>query len=66
MKSFLIKILVFCCLFLLAVYPLICFYEYMSYKCYQVAPFDRINMIYEIKDVNADVIITGNSRADNS
>ena len=66
MKCFINRIIQFAALVTLVIYSLIYYYEYKSYTCNHIAPFNQINKVYNSKNVNADVIISGNSRADNS
>ena len=46
--------------------PLASTFEQSAYKSKTMAPYCRINFVTECKDVNADLIIIGNSRAEGS
>lgn len=45
------------------VYPLSLKFEEMAYRCQNLAPYSRINMIYNTKDNCNKLLILGNSRA---
>lgn len=63
MKSFLLKISLFLTLLLLICgIPLIMF-EKEAKECYSRAPYNRLNWISNLKNINANLIILGNSRA---
>ncbi len=66
MKCFIEKIIRFAILCLLVIYSLIFYFEYRSYTCSHIDPYRQINEVYNSKNINADVLISGNSRADNS
>lgn len=66
MKRFSITVLIFIILFVSINYVVFLYYEDKAFKCETISPYNRINRIYSLKNVNADVIIVGNSRAEGS
>lgn len=69
MSRFVKNIFIFALLLIICMSPIIifiCYYEEQAYTCNMLRPYLEINRIYSLKDINASLIITGNSRADNS
>ena len=63
MKFFLIKISLFLTLFLLICGIPLLMFEKEAKQCYSRPPYHRLNWISNLKNVNANLIILGNSRA---
>ena len=66
MIRFIFQVILFC-----SVLSFICSiplwrFEYEARKCMSKHPYKRVNMIYNLKGANADLIIMGNSRAEDS
>ena len=69
MRKFVIKIFLFAILFSISLSPLylyFTYYEKMAHTCNTVSPYRQINRIHNMKDMDANVIVTGNSRAEGS
>lgn len=66
MRRFIFQVILFC-----SVLSFICSiplwrFEYEARKCMSRHPYKRVNMIYNLKGANADLIIMGNSRAEDA